>query len=110
MTQDFHRSRTRVAWCGLIAVTLLTAAGWARADTKKSANPAVAAGSAAATPLRSVSIEEALQLTKKSPKDPNAYLALGGAYRRAGRFDDAVEAFKKMVLLEPKSSTAHVSL
>src|SRR5439155_19484771 len=103
-------SRARVAWCGLIAAFLLTATAWAQAGPKQSANPGAKVGPVGAAPPAAVSVEEALQLTKKSPKDPNAYLALGGAYRRAGRYEEAVEAFKKMVALDPKSSTAHASL
>src|SRR5436853_1249124 len=62
----------------------------------------------AAAPV--VSVEEGLQQIKKTPKDPGAYLALGGAYRRAGRYQEAADTYKKLIAIDPNNSTAHVSL
>jgi len=100
MTPPNHVSRNRTALCAVIAISLLSGTVRAQSESKKSANPATrprsAPGSKVTTPSATISVEEALQLTKKSPKDPSAYLALGGAYRRAGRYQDAANAFKHL--------------
>ncbi len=104
----------RIALWGVISGFLLTGVALAQSDPPKSANPAKhpapAARRVTTPPMARVSIEEALQQTKKAPKDPNAYLALGGAYRRAGRTQEAVDAFKKVIVFDPNGSTGHVSL
>jgi hypothetical protein len=62
-----------------------------------------------AAPATSPSVAEAQALVKKNPKDPNAYFALGTAYRRAGKEPGRPQAFQKMAALVPKAG-AHVSL
>jgi tetratricopeptide (TPR) repeat protein len=57
-----------------------------------------------------MTIDEALAFTKKSPKDTNSWLALGAAYRRAHRYDEAAAAFKKMTVVDANNSTGWVSL
>jgi len=109
--------RTQAVLCGVIAFFLMAGAARAQsAPAKPTKTPAKTAKKAASkTPTSSaaapvVSVEEGLQLVKKSPKDSGAYLALGGAYRRAGRYQDAVDTYKKLVALDPNNSTGHVSL
>ena len=57
-----------------------------------------------------MTVAEAEALVQKSPKDTNASLALGGAYRRSRRYPQALEAFQKMAALDPQNSTARYSL
>jgi len=83
----------RIALGGAIAIFLVAGSAHAQTTTKGAMKPPARS---VPSNISTISIEEALQLTKKSPKDPNAYLALGGAYRRARRYEDAVQAFKKL--------------
>ncbi len=114
MTHSFRALRHRAAFGGLIAFFLLI--GLRGAESSPAPAPRAASKAAATKIGRStaaapvVSIEEGLQQIKKAPKDASAYLALGGAYRRAGRYEEAAETYKKLVVLEPNNSTAHVSL
>ena len=105
--------RNRAALGGLIAFFLVSGLAAAQSApsraTKAPPRPA-AAKSSRNTPVPIVSVEEGLQQIKKTPKDAGAYLALGGAYRRAGRYQEAADTYKKLIAIEPNNVTAHVSL
>src|SRR5262245_10248747 len=107
-----------IRFTAAVALTAALALGAtaARAGAQAPPGSTPAADGSVTTPatakpaLRSMAIDEALALTKKSPKDTNAWLALGSAYRAAHQYDHAVTAFKKMAAVDPNNSTAWVSL
>src|SRR4051812_44755312 len=95
MTYKPRLLRNAAALGGFIAIFLMAAlarenpppARTAKATSRTTA--AQSGRSTAAAPV--VSVEEGLQQIKKTPKDPGAYLAPGGAYRRAGRYTEAAD-------------------
>src|SRR5512144_2422817 len=93
------RNRLTAAVFGVLTPFLL--AGWLGSAT---AQTAAKAGSGVPT------VEEAKALVRQHANDPNAYIVLGGTYRRVKQYDDALAAFRKAASLDPKSSTPHVSL
>jgi tetratricopeptide (TPR) repeat protein len=84
-----------------VLFALPLAPGWSGSATAQTD-----AGATSSVP----SVEEATALVREHAGDPNAYIVLGAAYRRAKQYDDAVTAFRKAASLAPKSSTPHVSL
>src|SRR5690242_12264486 len=110
MTASSRALRYRAALCGLVAFFLIPSIAAAQSKTARAAKSPSKAAAASVAPVPVVSIEEGLQQIKKTPKDAGAYLALGAAYRRAGQYQDAVNTYKKLVVLDPNGSSAHVSL
>ncbi|HXG91734.1 MAG TPA: protein kinase [Blastocatellia bacterium] len=55
-------------------------------------------------------IEFAQKAIAVNPRLSYAYQFLGGAYNSIGRFDEAIEAIKEAVRLEPNNAGAHASL
>ncbi|HEU4725361.1 MAG TPA: hypothetical protein VFU59_08695, partial [Candidatus Eisenbacteria bacterium] len=72
-----------------VAAMLLFAALPAAAQKPPAAGAAPTMESVARPAPPAMSIQDALAFTKKSPKDTNAWLALGAAYRRAHKYDEA---------------------
>jgi len=56
------------------------------------------------------SVALAYDIAQKSPEKPRAWSNLAGAYRRAERFAEAEDAFKKSLVLDPGQSKAHFGL
>jgi Flp pilus assembly protein TadD len=84
----------------------LLALGWSGSATAQTAAGGAAENAGSPVP----SVDEAKALVRDNGSDPNAYIVLGAAYRRAKQYDDALTAFRKASSLAPKSSTPHVSL
>jgi non-specific serine/threonine protein kinase len=55
-------------------------------------------------------IEYELKAIQLNPRLSHAYMWLGGAYSSIGRFDEAIEAVKEAVRLEPNNAGAHSTL
>ncbi|MBC8234838.1 tetratricopeptide repeat protein, partial [bacterium] len=53
---------------------------------------------------------KAEQWAKRHPNDPESFNNLGATYAILGRFDQAVEAYKKALLLNPQLATAYYNL
>lgn len=99
-----RRSRLTLILPGVLASLLLL--GW----PDSAAAQAPAGGAAASAKSEIPSVDEAKSLVRQNAKDPDAYVLLGAAYRRAKQYDNALTAFKKAASLAPTSSTPRVSL
>jgi superkiller protein 3 len=53
---------------------------------------------------------KAEQWAKRHPNDPEAFNNLGATYTILGRFDQAIEAYQKALLLNPQLSTTYYNL
>src|SRR5512146_1138541 len=114
MTLKTHAKLVAPRWL-LASFLLALAAAPAAAQTPPAGSAPDAKGSptmqsVARKAPKAMTIDEALEFTKKSPKDTNAWLALGSAYRAAHKYAEAEAAFKKMSALDPNNSTAWTSL
>src|SRR5687768_6656011 len=83
----------------LLSLALLVATGMAQAQTGASPRPAPRA--------EILTIDQAQALVRSNPQDPSAHLALGSAYRRARKYDEALRSFQKLASLAPNASATH---
>jgi type IV pilus assembly protein PilF len=89
----------------LAAALCLSAAAWAQAPTGTGTGDAEARFNAGLTHLRDgrpkLALEEFQRAIKQDPKNPYFHKGLGLAYATLKRFDDAVDAFRKALVLNP---------
>jgi Flp pilus assembly protein TadD len=55
-------------------------------------------------------VESFLKAIDKNPKDPEAYVGLGGIYNQKKMFADALTAFETAIRLDPTHADAYYSL
>ena len=111
------KNQAKLVACRVVLAALLfaMAAASAAAQTPPvgstpDAKGAPAMQSVAHKAPKPMSIDEALEFTKKSPKETNAWLALGSAYRVAHRYDEAAAAFKKMSALDANKQSNAITM
>lgn len=103
-------SLSGLAVAAAVAAAPLPSRTLAQGTAPSAKEPVAPAQSVALKAPPVLSVADAEALSKSRPKDTNSWLALGGAYRRAHRYPEALTAFRKMATLDPANSTAHVSL
>ena len=55
-------------------------------------------------------LEDAKEEVRKNPDDAVAHYNLGDAYRKLGRYEEAIEPYKQAIRIDPDYAKAHYNL
>jgi cytochrome c-type biogenesis protein CcmH len=83
----------------------------AASEPARAAQPAASAATATAPALSASQVERGIasgrEAVERNPKDAAGWAMLAHSYEMAGRFDQAVPAYEKLLALQPKDAQVH---